>query len=168
MTEKERVQYTKSFTFNAILKFGLEKELDELAKLANDGKVLDWKSPIIIASTYLEMLGLEILLQKDSNEELKRRSKTIKLPKKVENKFMWCTLGKANGLLLKYDLISQKQHEMIDSIREERNKIVHRLKSKEATVRYNPRLNPELNEIFATMVNNAKEIIKFLEESSKV
>ena len=87
MTEKERVQYTKSFTFNAILKFGLEKELDELAKLANDGTVLDWKSPIVIASTYLEMLGLEMLLQKDSNEELKRRSKKIKLPTKDENKF---------------------------------------------------------------------------------
>ena len=169
MNEKEKRTGTKSFTTNMIVKFSLEAELEELAKLANDGKLLDWKSAIVIASAYLEMCGLEILLQKDSFEELKKRSKNIMKPTRKEaNKLEWFNLFTSSRLLLDYGLITQKQCTAIDSIRQERNNIVHNLKSEVATENYNPRLNPEANEKYGKMVNNAKEIIESLRKSSKI
>jgi hypothetical protein len=165
MNEEENRTGTKAFPFDGILKFSLEKELDELAKLANDGKRLDWKSAIVTASAYLEMLGLEILLQKDSPEGLKIRFKNVmKSTKKEENKLRRFNLNlcAVNVLLLDYGLITPEQNAAIDSIRNERNKIVHGLKSEVATEYYNPRLNPEANEKYGKMVNDAKDIIKSL------
>jgi hypothetical protein len=165
MNEKEN-HTSPNFTMGMILKFSLEKELDELAKLANDGKLLDWKSAIVVTTAYLEMLGREILLQKDDLEELKRRySNMPKPPRKERN---WFSLFRANRLLLDYGLITPEQYTAIDSIREERNKIVHNLKSEVATETYNPRLNAEANEKYGKMVNDAKDIIKSLGKSSKV
>jgi hypothetical protein len=170
MNEKENCTGTISFTFGSTLKFSLEKELDELAKLANDGRLIDWKSAIVIASSYLEMCGLEILLQKDSPEELKRRFKNIVKPtrKEAKNKLERFNLFKASRLMLDYGLITQEQCTAVDSIREERNNIVHHLKSEVATECYNPRLNPEANEKYSKMVNNAKEILESLRKSPKI
>jgi hypothetical protein len=164
---------TKSFTFDMVAKFSLEKEIDELAKLASDGKLLDWKSAIVVASAYLEMLGRDILLQKDTPEELKKHLKNMgvkiseKTEKRKENTMRWFDLYKANLLLQGYRVITPEQFAAIDTIRDERNNIVHKLKSEKATETYNPRLNAEANEKYGKMVNNAKKLIGSLENLAK-
>jgi hypothetical protein len=173
MNEKEKRTNAKSFTFDTVVKFSLEKEIDELAKLASDGRLLDWKSAIVVASAYLEMRGREILLQKESPEGLKKRLENMgvkikeKPTKKEENTLRWFDLFKANLLLRVYGIITQEQFDAIDKIRDERNNIVHHLKSEVATETYNPRLNAEANEKYGKMVNNAKETIESLRKSFK-
>lgn len=167
MSEPEKQTHTKSFTFDAILKSSPEKELVELAKLASDGRLLDWKSAIIMTTIYLERYGLDLLLQhvkvvKNSGEqkELIERFERINL-----DKTDLYTIAK---FLFDFGLIGEKQHKIIDVIREERNEIIHRLNVDELTEKYNPRLNSEANNKYGKMINDTKEIISSLKKSSKV
>ena len=52
MNEPEKQTHTKSFTWDVILKSSPEKELVQLVKLASDGRLLDWKSAIIMTTIY--------------------------------------------------------------------------------------------------------------------
>ena len=113
MNKRENHEGTISFTFDAILKFSLKKELDELAQLAKDGNLLDWKSPIVLASSYLEMVGLEKLLQRENVKNLKQCFKIIKKPpkiKKEKNDLRWFNLFKIALLLRNYGLITRPLH----------------------------------------------------------
>jgi len=147
----------KKIILDAILKPSPEKELVELAKLASDGGLIDWKSAIVMAAMYLKRFGLERLFQYFT-------AKKIPLGK---GKLEKMNLNEAAILLFGLGLIEQREFNVIDEIWKERNQIIHRLNMDVLTENYNPRLNSEANKKFGKMINDAMDVISSLKKSSK-
>lgn len=136
-----------SFSFSAHLIYSPEKELQVLAKLATEGKQVDWKPAIILAATYLEKYGVE-------------RLRKLFKGKKVElsGKFEAFSLSDVSILLYGLNLIDSKTYTHMNQIWGERIKIVHS-KGKTPKGDY---LGDEANTKYAPMLKNALQIIRIL------
>lgn len=145
MTAKEEV----TMRVDAILVYSPEKELEVLARLANDGKEVDWKPAIIFSATYIEKLGIQ---------KLKRyiEGKGITIDEKVED----LTLFKVASFLHEFGLIDHNDFTHINEIRKERNSMVHQ---KESNIAY---VGESANEKYEKMKNNALRIITALRRNN--
>jgi hypothetical protein len=127
---------------DAILVYSPEKELEVLAKFAQDGNIVDWKPAIILSAAYLEKFGVE---------KLKRHfeKKKIKIIEKLEG----LSLPEVSLFLYGLGLIEEKRYTHMSQIWRERIKIVHQKGILPAYV------GEEANKKYGKMIKHALEII---------
>lgn len=135
-------------TFNAILVYSPQKELQVLSEFAEAGKKIDWKPAIILAAAYLEKSSIE-KLQKYFIKNKKR-----KLPERLKK------LSFTNASILLYGLgiLEYKHFSWMIEIWKERIKIVHQ---KEELPLY---VGDKANKKYGKMINHALTIINLFEK----
>jgi len=147
MSEKESLPKTtreiqkKSDT---IVVYSAEKELEVLAQLA-EGKRIDWKPAILMATAYLEKFGID---------KLKRHFRDRK--RQFGGKLESLSLNQVAILLYGLEIISEDPFDFMTQMWRERINITHQKGELPAYV------GDEANKKYREMIERALEILKLL------
>jgi hypothetical protein len=124
-----------------------EKELEVLARLATEGKQVDWKPAIVLAAAYLEGYGAVKLKNFFEQKETK-----------FKERFDRVSLPEINMFLYGLGLIKSEIWKQMNTIWKERLNIVH----PKGMVPEGDYLGREANKRYAPMIKKAVEIMKIL------
>jgi len=138
-----------SFSMDTFPIYSPEKELQVLAKLAKEGKHVDWKPAIILAATYVEKYGIERLQKFFEGKEVD-----------LSGKFETFSLSDVSILLYGLNLIDSKTYTHMNQIWCERRSIIHQ----KGRIPKGDYLGDEANTKYTPMLRNATQIIRTLSD----